>query len=72
MALADESEPLISEFAASLKGKLKGITTAEEMRVVLLQAVEQFPSERLGELAGLSFVAARAAAQAGETESLAL
>lgn len=71
-ALADESEPIIAEFAASLKGQLKGITTAEGLRVALLDALERFPAERLGELAGLSFTASRAAAQAGETDQLAV
>jgi hypothetical protein len=70
--LADESEPIVAEFAASLKGKLEGITTPEALRVVLLDALEKFPAERLGELAGLSFTAARAAATAGESDQLAV
>jgi hypothetical protein len=71
-ALARESEPMVAEFAASLKGKLRGITTPEALRVVLLEAVEKFPTDRLGELAGLSFTAARAVAEAGETDQLAV
>jgi hypothetical protein len=71
-ALAREAEPMVAEFAASLKGKLDGITTPEALRVVLLDALERFPAERLGELSGLSYTAARAAAAAGETDALAL
>lgn len=70
--LATEAEPMVAEFAASLKGKLEGVTTSEGLRLVLLEAVEQFPAERLGELTGLSFAAARAAAAAGETDQLAV
>lgn len=71
-ALADESEPMVAEFAASLKGKLAGVTSPEALRVVLLDALERFPAERLGELAGVSYTASRAAAQAGETDQLAV
>lgn len=70
--LANESEPLIAEFAASLKGRLDGITTPDALRVVLLEALEKFPAERLGELAGLAFTASRAAATAGESDQLAV
>lgn len=63
--LAREADPVLAEFAASLQPKLKGIQTADALRVVLLQALEGFPAERLGELAGLPMTAARAGAEAG-------
>lgn len=70
--LANETEPMIAEFAASLKGKIAGVTTPDALRLVLLEAMEKFPAERLGELAGLNFTAARAVAQAGESDAVAV
>jgi hypothetical protein len=70
--LASEAEPMVAEFAASLKGKLKDVTNADQLRVILLDAMERFPAERLGELAGLQFTAARAVAAAGESDSVAV
>lgn len=64
--LAKESDPLIAEFAATVRGRVaEGIENADQLRVVLLDALEKFPSDRLAELAGVPFVAARASAEAG-------
>lgn len=68
--LAKESDPLIAEFAATIRGKVAdGIKDADQLRVVLLEALEKFPADRLGELAGVPYVAARASAEVG-VESL--
>ena len=63
--LAREADPLLAEFAAGLRGRVSGITNADQLRVALLEGLEQFPAERLGELAGLPMAAARAGAEAG-------
>lgn len=63
--LATEADPLIAEFAALVRGKVKGVKDADQLRLALLQALEGFPTERLGELAGVPFVAARASAAVG-------
>jgi phage gp29-like protein len=71
-ALMDEANPVLVEFAAALKDGLAqaredrgGNLSLEGARVALLQAWEQFPADRLARLTGLSFVAERAAAEAG-------
>lgn len=63
--LANETDPLIAEFAASLQGRLENVKDADQLRIALLEALEKFPVERLGELTGLPFVTARATAEAG-------
>jgi hypothetical protein len=63
--LASEADPLIAEFAATLRGKVKGVKDADQLRIALLESLEKFPTERLGELAGVPFVAARASATVG-------
>lgn len=68
--LANETDPVLMEFAATLKGKLHGIKSAQGLRVALLEALERWPADRLGEIAGLPMAATRAAAQAGATNRL--
>lgn len=68
--LAREADPLLREFAASLRGKTHGLKDIDQLRVALLDALEKFPSDRLGELAGLPLVAVRAAAEADVESSL--
>lgn len=64
--LARGSDPLIAEFASSLRGRVAdGIKDVDGLRVVLLEALEKFPSDKLAELAAVPFVAARASAEAG-------
>jgi phage gp29-like protein len=64
-ALATEAEPFLAQFAAELRPKLEGVRDVGALRVILLDALERFPAERLGELTGLPFVAVRAGAEAG-------
>jgi phage gp29-like protein len=63
--LATEADPIMREFAASLAGKTGGIKDVDQLRVALLDALETFPSDRLGELAALPLVAVRAEAEGG-------
>ena len=70
--LAEEAEPAIAEFAASLKGKLEGVRDVDALRIALLEGLERFPAERLAELTALPFVAVRAAAEAGVERSVKL
>lgn len=63
--LAKETDPAVAEFIASLRPAVRGIESADQLRVVLLEALERFPAERIGEAAGLPLVAARASAAAG-------
>jgi hypothetical protein len=71
-ALMDETNPILTEFAATLKEGLAeartqagGRLSLEGARVALLQAFERFPSDRLARLTGLPLLAERAAAEAG-------
>ena len=71
-ALMDDANPILVEFAASLKEGLAtarteagGTLSLEGARVALLQAFERFPADRLARLTGLPFLAERAAAEAG-------
>ena len=70
--LAEEAEPAIAEFAASLKGKLEGVRDVDALRIALLEGLERFPAERLAELTALPFVAVRASAEAGVERSVKL
>lgn len=63
-SMASEADPILVDFAASLQGRLGGIKDVDALRVALLEGLEKFPTERLGELAGLPFVAVRAGAEA--------
>lgn len=63
--LVNGTDPAITQFIAELKPKVRGITDPDALRVVLLDALERFPAEQIGEAAGLPFVAARASAAAG-------
>jgi hypothetical protein len=68
--LATGADPLLKEFAAMLKGKVKGVKDARGLRVALLEALERFPAVELGKLAGLPLVAERAASEAGLEDQL--
>lgn len=70
--LAEESEPVIAEFAASLKNNLEGIRDVDALRIALLEGLERFPAAKLAELTGLPFVAVRASAEAGVERSVKL
>lgn len=72
LALMDETNPIIAEFAASIRDNLAaareasgGQLSLEGARIALLQSFERFPEDRLGRLFGLPLVATRAAAEAG-------
>lgn len=72
LALMDDANPAIAEFAASIRDSLAtardhsgGQLSLEGARIALLQAFERFPEDRLGNLLGLPLVAIRAASEAG-------
>jgi phage gp29-like protein len=76
-ALADETNPVIREFAASIQGELAkakeasgGELSLEGARVALLQAFEAFDPAELATVLGMPFVAMRAASEAGIDENL--
>jgi hypothetical protein len=63
--LADETNPVILEFGATLKEALAGVTNPEAARVALLNAFERMPADRMATIAGLPFVLERMTAEAG-------
>lgn len=66
--IADEANPVMLEFGASLQEALKGIESPEAARVALLEAFEAMPVERMALIAGIPFLAERMAAEAGLEE----
>lgn len=77
-ALVDEADPLLSAFAASIQGAIAKVKdgnggqppSIEQVRVAMLDAFEQFDPAALAKATGLSFLAERAAASAGEEDNL--
>jgi len=69
-ALMEDTSPVFSAMAETFRDKLQGITTAEGVRVALLEAWEQLPVERLAELTALPMLATRALASVGEENAL--
>lgn len=67
-ALADETNPLMMEFGATLRTALEGVSSPEAARVALLEAFERMPAERMAAIAGLPFVLERMSAEAGLAE----
>jgi hypothetical protein len=75
--LMDETNPAIVEFAASIRAELAkakeaadGNLSLDGARVALLQAFERFDTAKLARTLGLSFLAERAAAEAGAEEDV--
>lgn len=68
--LAEETNPILLEFASQLKDSLVGITSAEGMRIALLEAFEKMPAERLAAASGLPLLAERMAAASGLEEGV--
>lgn len=76
-SLMDETNPVITQFAASIRDELDkakeandGRLPLEGARVAILQAFEEFPTEKLARTLGLSFLAERAAAEAGSEDNV--
>lgn len=76
-ALMDETNPVVLEFAASIRESLAkakdtadGNLTFEGARVALLQAFERFDTTKLAKILGLPFLATRAAAEVGDEENV--
>ncbi len=76
-ALMDEANPVFAEFAAGIRESLGtarenagGTLSLEGARVALLQAFERFDPRELAKLTGLSFLASRAAAEAGVEDKI--
>lgn len=63
--LADETNPIILEFGATLKEALAGVTNPEAARVALLNAFERMPAERMAAIAGIPLILERMSAEAG-------
>lgn len=63
--LAEESNPIMLEFGASLQSALEGISSPEAARVALLEAFEAMPAERMAAIAGLPLILERMGAEAG-------
>lgn len=66
--LADETNPVMMEFGASLQSALAGVSSPEAARVALLEAFERMPAERMANIAGLPLVLERMAGEAGLEE----
>lgn len=63
--LADETNPVMLEFGATLQSALAGISSPEAARVALLEAFERMPAERMAAISGLPLVLERMAGEAG-------
>jgi len=78
-SLMDETNPVILEFAASIRETLAkakedaddGNLSLEGARVALLQSFERYDPTKLAKVLGLVFVAERTAAEVGDEESVA-
>ena len=75
--LVDETNPIVLEFAASIRGELAkakelagGKLSVDGARVALLQAFERFDPTKLAETLGLAFLAERGAAEVGDEEGV--
>jgi hypothetical protein len=64
-ALAEETNPILLEFGAALAESVKGVKSAEGLRVALLEAFERLPASRLAQAAGLPLLSERMRAEAG-------
>lgn len=69
-ALVNDSSPVFSAMAESLRENLEGVTTIEGARVAMLEAMERFPVEKLAQLTALPLLATRAAAVAGKEDAI--
>lgn len=63
--MAEETNPILLEFASQLATSLEGIQSAEGMRIALLEAFEKMPAEILAKASGLPMLAERMAAESG-------
>lgn len=69
-ALVEDSSPVFSAMAETLRDSLQGVTTLEGARVALLDAMERLPVDRLARMTGLPYLAARATAAVGAEDAL--
>lgn len=71
-ALAAESVPEFAAMAETLRDAAggRGVTSADALKVALLEAAEKLPLDKLAALSGLPMLAARAAGAAGVDEGL--
>jgi phage gp29-like protein len=77
-ALMDDTNPIVTEFAASIRESLAtakaetstGELSVEGARVAMLQAMERFDVTKLAKTLGLSFLAERAAAEVGAEDDV--
>lgn len=63
--LAEETQPVIVEFAATIRDALEGVSSPEAARVALLNAFEAMPTEKMAEAVGLPLLVERMRAEAG-------
>jgi hypothetical protein len=76
-SLVDETNPIVLEFASSIRSELAkakeahgGDLSVEGARVALLQAFERFDTGKLAKQLGLAFLAERAGAEVGDEENV--
>lgn len=68
--MAEETNPILLEFASQLSKSLEGIQSAEGMRIALLEAFEAMPIDALAAASGLPLLAERMAAESGLTNKI--
>lgn len=69
-AMAEETNPILLNFAAELAKSVEGIESAEGMRIALLETFERMPVRAIAESTGLPLLAERLASLAGAEEKV--